>query len=133
MKMDDVLKRLNADNETSARIVGCIDRLSREFATPDAFFLASKGELMKAYLRITPESKRGLGEKFFSAMAKAVRLWNTPEEDRPVAPDVTYRDPRLDEILTVNEVLLIAELMEKFKKAEVSVDWILAQVRLARA
>lgn len=133
MKMDDILKRLNADNETSARIVGCIDRMSQEFATPDAFFLATKGELMKAYARITPGSKRGLGRRFFDAMAKAVRLWNAPEEDKPTAPDATYRDPRLDEILTVNEVLLVAELMEKFKKSEVSVDWILAQVRLARA
>lgn len=132
MQMDEVLKRLNADSETSARIVGCIDRLCREFATPDAFFLASKGELMKAYAKITPGAKHGLGERFFSAMAKAIRLWNAPEEDESSVPDAVPRDPRLDEILAVDEVLLIAELMERFKKKEASVDWILSQVRLAR-
>lgn len=132
MKMDEVLKRLGADPDVSAKVANVVMRLSREFATPDAFFLASKGELMKAYARITPESKHGLGEKFFSAMAKAVRLWNAPEESKPSAPDAPPRDPRLDEVLAVEEVLLIAELMERFKKKEASVDWILSQVRLAR-
>lgn len=133
MKFNEVIEHLRADKDVSSIATNRIVRMSQEFATPDAFFLASKGDLMKAYDRLVPEAKRGLGDSFFDAMAKAVRLWNAPEEDKPAALDATCRDPRLDEILTVNEVLLVAELMEKFKKTEVSVDWILSQVRLARA
>lgn len=132
MKFNDVMTALYNDG-VSLPIVNRIERLSCEFATKEAFFLASKGDLLAAFRKMSPDAKRGLGDGFFAAMSKAVVLWKTPD-DKPAkaaAPDA--RDPRLDETLTNAEVLLVAELMERFKKTEVSVDWILQQVKLARA
>ena len=134
MKFNDVMTALYKDG-VSLPIVNRIERLSCEFATKEAFFLASKGDLLAAFRRTYPDAKRDLGDRFFAAMSKAVVLWKTPD-DKPAAkpsPAAPERDPRLDETLTNAEVLLVAELMERFKKTEVSVDWILQQVKLARA
>ena len=134
MKFNDVMTALYNDGVPLATI-NRIERLSCEFATKEAFFLASRGDLEKAFARMCPDAKRGLGDRFFAAMSKAVVLWKTPDE-KPAAkpePAMPERDPRLDETLTNAEVLLVAELMERFKKTEVSVDWILQQVKLARA
>lgn len=134
MEFNDVMTELYKSG-VSLPIVNRIERLSCEFATKEAFFLASKGNLLAAYNKMCPDAKRGLGDMFFAAMSKAVVLWKTPD-DKPAAkpePAMPARDPRLDETLTNAEVLLVAELMERFKKTEVSVDWILQQVKLARA
>lgn len=134
MKFNDVMTALYKDG-VSLPIVNRIERLSCEFATKEAFFLASNGDLLAVFRRMYPDAKRDLGDRFFAAMSKAVVLWKTPDE-KPAAkpgPAALERDPRLDETLTNEEVLLVAELMERFKKAEVSVDWILQQVKLARA
>lgn len=134
MKFNDVMTALYNDG-VSLPIVNRIERLSCEFATKEAFFLASKGDLLAVFRRMYPDAKRDLGDRFFAAMSKAVVLWKTPDEC-PAAkpgPAALERDPRIDETLTNEEVLLVAELMERFKKAEVSVDWILQQVKLARA
>ena len=134
MKFNDVMTALYNDGVPLATI-NRIERLSCEFATKEAFFLASRGDLEKAFARMCPDAKRGLGDRFFAAMSKAVVLWKTPDE-KPAAkpePAMPERDPRLDETLTNAEVLLVAELMERFKKTEVSVDWILQQVKLERA
>ena len=134
MKFNDMMTALYKDG-VSLPIVNRIERLSCEFATKEAFFLASKGDLLAAFRRAYPDAKRDLGDRFFAAMSKAVVLWKTPD-DKPAAkpePATPARDPRLDETLTAQEVLLVAELMEKFGKAEASVDWILQQVKLARA
>ena len=134
MKFNDVMTALYKDG-VSLPIVNRIERLSCEFATKEAFFLASKGNLLAAYNKMCSDAKRGLGDEFFGAMAKAVVLWHKPDEapaEKP-KPAQPVRDPRLDETLTNAEVLLVAELMERFKKTEVSVDWILQQVKLARA
>lgn len=134
MKFNDVMTALYKDG-VSLQIVNRIERLSCEFATKEAFFLASKGDLLAAFRKMWPDAKRDLGDKFFSAMSKAVVLWKQPDESpaAKLGPAAPERDPRLDETLTAQEVLLVAELMERFKKAEVSVDWILQQVKLARA
>ena len=134
MKFNDVMTALFKDG-VPIQTVNRIERLSCEFATKEAFFLASKGDLLSAFSRMCTDAKRGLGDKFFAAMSKAVVLWKQPD-DKPAAKPVhaaPERDPRLDETLTSAEVLLVAELMERFKKQEVSVDWILQQVKLARA
>ena len=132
MKFNDVMTALYKDG-VSLPIVNRIERLSCEFATKEAFFLASKGDLLAAFRKTYSDAKRDLGDRFFAAMSKAVVLWKTPDEKpaKAAAPDA--RDPRLGETLTNAEVLLVAELMERFKKTEVSVDWILQQVKLARA
>lgn len=134
MKFNDVMTALYKDG-VSLSIVNRIERLSSEFATKEAFFLASKGELLSAFRKAYPDAKRDLGDMFFAAMSKAVVLWKTPDDKPAARPShaTPERDPRLDETLTNAEVLLVAELMERFKKTEVSVDWILQQVKLARA
>ena len=134
MKFNDVMTALFKDG-VPIQTVNRIERLSCGFATKEAFFLASKGDLLAAFRKTYPDAKRDLGDRFFAAMSKAVVLWKTPDE-KPAAkplPATPGRDPRLDETLTSQEVLLVAELMERFKKPEVSVDWILQQVKLARA
>ena len=135
MKFNDIMTALYKDG-VSLPIINRIERLSCEFATKEAFFLASKGDLLAAFRRMYPDAKRDLGDRFFAAMSKAVVLWKTPDDKpaaKPSPASPSARDPRLDETLTNAEVLLVAELMERFKKAEVSVDWILQQVKLARA
>jgi hypothetical protein len=134
MKFNDVMTELYK-NGVSLTTVNRIERLSCEFATKEAFFLASRGDLEKAFARMCPDAKRGLGSAFLGAMSMAVRYWKEPDGAPAAKPEpaTTERDPRLDETLTAQEVLLVAELMERFKKAEVSVDWILQQVKLARA
>lgn len=134
MKFNDVMSALYKDG-VSLQIVNRIERLSCEFATKEAFFLASKGDLLAAFRRAYPDAKRDIGDRFFAAMSKAVVLWKTPDDKPAAKPGLATpeRDQRLDETLTNAEVLLVAELMERFKKTEVSVDWILQQVKLARA
>jgi hypothetical protein len=57
-----------------------IIRLMNEFATPEAFFSASKGELMKAFNR-THSSKRGIGNNFWKAFDMASRIYRCRKDD----------------------------------------------------
>lgn len=127
MKINDVYDSLSKDGE-SAVAVNRLRKMVEAFATPDAFFLAQKADIEKAWNRLTPDSPKGLGAGFWDTYNKALYLWRAAPAPEPAEA----HDP-LGEKLTSAEVMLIAELMEKFHKDEVTVRWILQQVALARS
>lgn len=127
MKIDDVYDSLSKDGETTTA-VNRLRRMVEAFATPDAFFLAQRGDIEKAWNRMTPNSPKGLGAGFWNTYNKALYLWKAAP-----APEPARAHEPLDEKLTAAEIMLVAELMEKFHKDEVTVRWILQQIALARS
>lgn len=67
-----------------------LGRVASEFVSEDDFFRATKGELMRTWTKIAPESPRGLGQTFFDAYEKAKALWRSAEvgkaAERPADP-----------------------------------------------
>ena len=70
-KLDTVLEELGKDPETTSTTVNRLKRIASEFVSEDDFFKATRGELMRTWTKIAPQSPRGLGETFFGAFAKA--------------------------------------------------------------
>lgn len=125
MKIEDVFDQLKKSETTKA--VNRLRRLVAEFATPEAFFLASRGDITRQWNKLTPNSPRGLGAGFWNVYDKALYLFRTA----PAPAPSEAHDP-LEETLSATEILLVAELMERFKKQSVTIRWILQQVTLAR-
>ena len=72
------------------------------FATPDAFFAAGKGELLKQWHAMG--SERDLGAAFFAAFDKALAIWKTPDEDAETPPALRR--------FSKEDLLLVAQMME---------------------
>ena len=67
---DDIIKYLRKDG-VSGVLAERMNKLISQFATVDGFFSASQGDIMKAYSRIAPLNKHGLGRSFWSVFDKA--------------------------------------------------------------
>lgn len=78
-KLDVVLEELGKVPGMSVTTVNRLKKLASEFVSEDDFFKATKGELMRTWTKLAPESPRGLGQTFFDAFAKAKALWTSDE------------------------------------------------------
>lgn len=78
-KFETVLEELGKDPEMTSTTVNRLKRIASEFVSEDDFFKATRGELMRTWTKIAPQSPRGLGETFFGAFAKAKALWTSDE------------------------------------------------------
>lgn len=84
-KFSEMIEALGKDPEMTATTVNRLDRVASEFVSEDDFFNATKGELMRAWTKIAPESPRGLGQTFFNAFSKAKALWTSGEVEEAAA------------------------------------------------
>lgn len=78
-KLDVVLEELGKVPGMTSTTVNRLGKVASEFASEDDFFRATRGELMRTWTKIAPESPRGLGQTFFDAFAKAKSLWTSDE------------------------------------------------------
>lgn len=113
---EDVINYMTAEGESSV-IVNKMQRVMNEFASLEGFFSASKVDLMKAYNKVRPDSKAGLGDTFWMSYEKARGFFLRGPEDfeidilpqpissvPPQAPVVSIADSRmfsLEELQTI--------------------------------
>ena len=67
-------------------LVNRIASLMDEFATPDAFFAASRGDLQRRWHE--KGNQRDLGDGFFEGFDQALAIWRAPDEDKYVPPSL---------------------------------------------
>lgn len=96
----------------SGIMVKRIERMIGEFPTVEAFCAADKGALMKVFNKTTPESKHGLGDKFWPIFDKVLNyVRGTLEPVTPMfkcetvevreEPEEKPADPRLVRLIPV--------------------------------
>lgn len=65
----------------SGVLVRRIERMSEQFATPEMFFSASKGDIMRAHQKSNPKAEYGLGNSFWRVFGKASAYFSSDEAD----------------------------------------------------
>ena len=102
----------------SGVLVNRIGRLIGQFATMDAFFSASRGAILKAYKRITPDNDYGLGDSFWGVFNKAnafVKGKMDVEKEPKCAKeheDAPQIDQKLMRMMTLEELRTVVSFME---------------------
>ena len=115
-KLDTVLEELEKIPEMTSTTVNRLKRVASEFVSEDDFFKATRGELMRTWTKIMPESPRGLGQTFFDAFAKARALWTSDEvEEAAARPADPLGRPATQELL-----LWMASFLETNKVEQMS-------------
>ena len=115
-KFDTVLEELGKDPGMTSTTMNRLKRVASEFVSEDGFFMATKGELMRTWTKIAPESPRGLGQTFFDAFAKAKALWSSDEvEETAARPADPLGRPATQELL-----LWMASFLETNKVEQMS-------------
>ena len=93
-----------------------IKKLMDQFATPDSFFDASKSDIEKAYRKITPDNKHGIGEKFWDAFDKVRRFWKEKDVEKEEKDDKVKIDApfyrRLVRPIPYRELKSVVDMME---------------------
>ena len=93
-----------------------IKKLMDQFATPDSFFDASKSDIEKAYRKITPDNKHGIGKKFWDAFDKVRRFWKEKDVEKEDKSDVVKTeepfDTRLVRLIPYKELKAVVDMME---------------------
>lgn len=110
---EEVLSYMRAEGESSV-IIKKTQRVMNEFASLEGFFNASRADLMKAYNKVRPDSKAGLGDTFWVAYENVrgfflrgpenVDIRPQPISTVPPAPVVSVMDSRmfsLEELQTI--------------------------------
>ena len=115
-KFDTVLEELGKIPEMTSTTVNRLKRVASEFVSEDGFFMATKGELMRTWTKIAPESTKGLGQTFFDAFAKAKALWSSDEVEETAARPA---DP-LGRQATQELLLWMASFLETNKVEQMS-------------
>ena len=127
MELQDVLLKLKEQGVSTVQIHR-IENIAKEFATPEAFFLATRGSIQTVYNKMRPDSPKGLGDRFFNVFDKALRLFH-----QATTPEIAAkRVDQLGRTVSKDDLLLVAELMEKFQRETVTLRWILQQLELAK-
>lgn len=104
MVIKRVFEKLREEPGITSVVVNRIEELMGRFVTPEAFFSAEKGALLKQWHDMG--NNRDLGDKFYEAFDVALRLYRTPDEDLP-GPD--RRKFSRDELKALVDMM---ELME---------------------
>ena len=107
-KFGVVLEELKKLPKMTSTTINRLGRVASEFVSDDDFFRATKGELMRTWSKIAPESPRGLGQTFFDAFSKAKALWTSDEVGTEAARPA---DP-LGRQVTQELLLWMASFME---------------------
>lgn len=120
-KFDVVLEELKKLPEMTSTTVNRLEKVASEFVSDDDFFRATKGELMRAWSKIAPESPRGLGQTFFGAFSKAKALWTSDAAAETAAKSA---DP-LGRPVTQDLLLWMASFLESNKVEQMPIGRLL--------
>lgn len=110
---EEVLAELKKDG-TSSMIVNRMGEMMNQFATVDAFFRAMKSDLDKAYNRLTPNGKSGLGKAFYSAYDRARVIYM--DSDRVARKEEPRKEAKndsgMDEFYSLEQLKSVVAIME---------------------
>lgn len=119
MKTIDEIEQYLRSKKVSGVLAVRFRKLASGFATVEAFFSAKKEDIEKMYNRITPNSKHGMGDKFWPVFNMALDFYKghgeDPEEDPREAdadPVVDMTDKRLVKMHSYDELKSIVDMME---------------------
>ena len=135
-KMNQIAERLKADGEKAVNVNRLV-ALAERFATPEAFFTASRGDLMKQFNLLHPGGERGLGKSFFTVFDKALRLWRAPVEDIKAKKAVVETAGEalasfMSQRITANELMSVAQIMSDNKKEAITMKHLLNTLEMLR-
>ena len=103
MTIKRVLERMHETPGVSAMAVNRIEALMARFATPEAFFAAGKGELLKQWHDMGND--RDLGDKFYEAFDLALSLYRQEDEGIP-GPDLRkFSKEELKDLVDMMELM----------------------------
>ena len=120
MKTIDEIEQYLRSKKVSGVLAVRFRKLAKGFATVEAFFSAKKEDIEKMYNRITPNSKHGMGDKFWPVFNMALNFYKgygedpeeaTREADAVPAANV-MTDKRLVKMYTYEELKSIVDMME---------------------
>lgn len=93
-----------------------IKKLMNEFATPDSFFDAKKVDIEKAYKKITPLNRHGIGKKFWDTFDKVRRFWKEKDVEKEEKSDVVKTeepfDTKLVRLIPYRVLKAVVDMME---------------------
>lgn len=107
-KLAMILEELRKLGVTTT-MVNKLETLAKQFAGPEQFFSATRGELSKVWNQLTPDSPKGLGDGFFEAFDRAAGLWRTPEADAAV-----LQAAPLSRSISVEQLQKLKDFMEMY-------------------
>lgn len=116
-KFEEVLARL-LESGVKPVTVNRLRRIAAKFATPDAFFGASRGELLSKFNEDNPNGSKSLGEGFFEAFDNALALFKAKPEYSGVAQAVEAKHPLDVFSFTQDKLLRLASFMDEKQKVE---------------
>lgn len=111
-KLAMILEELRKLGVTTT-MVNKLETLAKQFAGPEQFFSATRGELSKVWNQLTPDSPKGLGDGFFEAFDRAAGLWRTPEADAAV-----LQAAPLSRSISVEQLQKLKDFMEMYSIKE---------------
>lgn len=111
-KTIDKMKSALADKGVKAININRLAEIMAEYVTLDAFFEASRGNIMATYNKLHPKTGKGLGDNFFRAYDVALAWWKSPEEPpRPAEmPDVSFSYDSLKKVVDFMDMFDVAEI-----------------------
>lgn len=108
-RFERALDELRKDADISSITVNRLERMARNYATPEIFLQSSKGELMGMWNKMAPESSKGLGANFFEGFARLVGLYKAEPAE------VSKRTDPLSRIVTQDYIMKLADTLDHFK------------------
>lgn len=103
MTIKRVFERLRAEPGVTAVAANRVEALLSRFATPEAFFAAGKGELLKQWHDMGNE--RDLGDRFYEAFDLALRLYRTEDEGLPTPAERRFAKDELKAVVDMMELM----------------------------
>lgn len=116
-KFEEVLARL-LEKGVKPVTINRLRRIAMKFATPDAFFGASRGELLAKFNEENPSGSRSLGEGFFEAFDDALALYKSRPEFSGVTQAAEAKHPLDVFSFTQDKLLRLASFMDEKQKVE---------------
>lgn len=124
---DDIIKYLRKDG-VSGVLAERMNKLISQFATVDGFFSASQGDIMKAYSRIAPLNKHGLGRSFWSVFDKANAFYRgfdgkskDVEDKKDHVEERPSFDPEILRMMSLDELKTVVAFMELCDVEEINI------------
>lgn len=115
MKTIDNIERYLRKEGVSGLMASRIKRVAEQFATTEAFFAASKADLLKAYSRASPNSGVDLGKKFWTVYDMALAYFKSSEDVDAEKGEVIEDHADLKDelkLISLEDLKLVVNFME---------------------
>ena len=108
-RFERALDELRKQADISTVTVNRLERMAREYATPEVFLQATKGELMAMWSKLTPNSPKGLGPNFFEGFGRLIGLY------RSEPAEVMMKTDPLSRIVSQDYIMKLADTLDHFR------------------